>query len=153
MSEQEFSDFEIDKNVKAVVKGVTAKFNFRVIATASLYLADPDVVFVATNEDHTFICGESMRQMPDVGATLRAIEASCGRQAFTVGKPQPYALNIILQDHFQANKDSWDDPSFRSKIVYIGDNMFTDVMFAKNAGIKACLVLSGMTKSTDPIPD
>jgi HAD superfamily hydrolase (TIGR01450 family) len=61
MSEQEFSDFKVDKNVKAVVKGVTAKFNFRVIATASLYLADPDVVFVATNEDHTFICGESMR--------------------------------------------------------------------------------------------
>ena len=37
--------------------------------------------------------------------------------------------------------------------MYIGDNLYTDVLFAKNAGIKACLVLSGMTKPTDPIPD
>lgn len=73
--------------------------------------------------------------MPDVGATLRAIEASCGRKAFSIGKPQPFALKIILQDHFSATKDAWDDPDFKSKIVYIGDNMNTDVGFARNAGI------------------
>jgi ribonucleotide monophosphatase NagD (HAD superfamily) len=73
--------------------------------------------------------------MPDVGATLRVIEASCDRKAFTIGKPKPYALKIILQDHYSAVKDSWEDPDFKSKIVYIGDNMNTDVGFAHNAGI------------------
>lgn len=61
MSEAEFATYEVDPSVRAVVKGVTGHFNFRVIATASLYLADPEVVFVATNEDHTFICGKSLR--------------------------------------------------------------------------------------------
>jgi ribonucleotide monophosphatase NagD (HAD superfamily) len=39
--------------------------------------------------------------MHDVGATLRAIEASCSRKAFTVGKPGPFAMKIILEDHFK----------------------------------------------------
>jgi len=86
--------------VKAIVKGSCAKFNFRMIAIASLYLSNPDVLFVATNEDHTFISGKGMRRMPDVGATLRSIEASCNRKAFTVGKPGPFAMKIILEDHF-----------------------------------------------------
>ena len=122
MSEQEFSEYEIDPEVKAVVKGVCSSFNFRKIAIASLYLSDPTIVFGATNDDHTFICGKSLRHMPDVGATLRAIEASCGRKAFTVGKPQPYAFKVILEDNFQKDKEKWDDPDYRKKFVYVGDN-------------------------------
>ena len=100
MTDTEFDNFQIDPNVRAIVKGSCHEFNFRKIAIASLYLANPDVLFVVTNEDHTYICGDSMRLMPDVGATLRAIEASCGRKAFSVGKPGPYALKAILEDYF-----------------------------------------------------
>ena len=79
MTEQEFEAFSPNPNVKAIVMSVCDDFNFRKVAIASYYLSDPEVVFGATNEDHTWVCGKSLRHMPDVGATLRAIEASCGR--------------------------------------------------------------------------
>jgi ribonucleotide monophosphatase NagD (HAD superfamily) len=41
----------------------------------------------------------------------------------------------MLEDHFLSFKDSWADQKFKSKMVYIGDNIHTDVKFAKNAGI------------------
>lgn len=153
MTEKEFSDYQVDPQIHAVVKGVCGTFDFRKVAVASLYLQNPEVEFVATNEDHTFITGMSMRRMPDVGASLRPIEASCGRKAFTVGKPMPYALEIILKDHFAADKDKWKDPAFLDQFVYVGDNMETDIGFAKSAGIHSCLVMTGMTKLTDEIPD
>jgi phosphoglycolate phosphatase len=100
MTEQEFADYQVDPEVHAVVKGVCEAFNFRKIAIASLYLSDPKMVFCATNEDYTWICGKSMRHMPDVGATLRAIEVSSGRKAFIVGKPMPYMFQALLEEHF-----------------------------------------------------
>ena len=86
--------------MRAVVKGVCNSMNFRKIALGSLYLQQPDVLFVATNEDHVFRTGKSGRQMPDVGATLRTLEAATGRKAESVGKPEPFALKIMLEDHF-----------------------------------------------------
>ena len=43
MTEAQFAAFEVDEEVRAVVKGVCDSFDFRKVAIASLYLANPEV--------------------------------------------------------------------------------------------------------------
>ena len=80
--------------------------------------------------------------MPDVGATLAAVETASGRRATRVGKPDKYALGVILKDHFGDDASEVD----LSKICYVGDNIQTDIYFSKNSGIGSVLVLSGLAK-------
>ena len=101
------------------------------------------VEFVATNDDPSFITGASGRQMPDVGATLAALETAAGRKAQRVGKPDKYALGVILRDQYgEEGADKVD----KSRVCYVGDNIATDVYFSKNSGIGSVLVLSGLAK-------
>ena len=60
--------------------------------------------------------------MPDVGATLAALETACNRKAYRVGKPNGYALSQMLKDHFADETDV-----DLSKFCYVGDNIETDV--------------------------
>ena len=61
LTDSEFADVKIDESIKAVVFGVCDSLDFRKIALGSLYLQQPECLFVATNEDHTFRSGESGR--------------------------------------------------------------------------------------------
>jgi ribonucleotide monophosphatase NagD (HAD superfamily) len=118
------------------------------LALATQYLRDPECLFVATNGDPNFIAGGSGKLMPDVGATLASIECASGRKATLIGKPHPYALQFMLQDHFMNEQERWTDPEFLRQICYVGDNLETDIGFSKNSGIVSVLVLSGMTGKT-----
>ena len=69
---------------------------------ASIYLQQEGTKFVTTNFDPVFIAGnKNKRKMPDVGATLGVIETASGKSAKRVGKPNPFALKVILEDHFK----------------------------------------------------
>ena len=54
---------------------------------------------MATNDDPVWIPGDSNRGMPDIGAIVQAHEVACGREAVLVGKPNTYAMDVLLQDH------------------------------------------------------
>ena len=100
LTDSQFATYVADPEVKAIAKGVTQTFDQRKLAIASLYLQNPDVLFVTTNDDPIFIAGPNGRKYPDVGATLSALEKACGREAYRVGKPQDFGLKAILADHF-----------------------------------------------------
>jgi phosphoglycolate phosphatase len=97
VNEVEFADYPIDDNVIAVVVGITMQWNFRTVAIANLYLCNPKVVFVATNDDPVWLSGT--RFMPDIGALVASHEIACGRKAFKIGKPDTYAFNVMLEEH------------------------------------------------------
>jgi len=149
ITDEEFRDFPVDKSVKALIKGPTVYFDFRELTLATLYVQDPEVLFVATNEDITYCTGDSRRKMPDVGATLIAIEVATGRKATKVGKPEPFGLQIMLEDHFASERERWNDKDFLSQFLMIGDNLKTDIKFGKNTSIDTLLVLSGITTEKD----
>ena len=100
LSDTQFGVYEIDPEVKAIAKGVCQLFDQRKLAVASLYLQEPETLFVATNEDPVYIAGRNGRLYPDVGATLASLETACGRKAFSVGKPNDFAFKCMLEDHF-----------------------------------------------------
>eukprot|EP00354_Favella_ehrenbergii_P001323 CAMPEP_0170475768 /NCGR_PEP_ID=MMETSP0123-20130129/17356_1 /TAXON_ID=182087 /ORGANISM="Favella ehrenbergii, Strain Fehren 1" /LENGTH=110 /DNA_ID=CAMNT_0010746483 /DNA_START=354 /DNA_END=682 /DNA_ORIENTATION=- len=107
----------------------------RKLAVASIYLQNPEVDFVTTNDDPVFVAGANGRLCPDVGATLSAVETASGRKAHRVGKPSKFALSMMLHDHFLEDRAQWEDPAFLKQFCYVGDNLDTDMYFAKNSGI------------------
>lgn len=109
MTEAEFGDYPIDKDVMAVIGASQSRFDFRKLAIATIYLGNPDVQFVATNDDPVFVSGGSGRLQPDVGATLEPLELSTGRIAIRVGKPEKFCLEMILKDQFGDEEHRWKD--------------------------------------------
>ena len=61
MSDTEFATIDIDKEIAAVIQAPNMFFDFRKIAITSLYLSNPDVIYVASNEDPVFCSGKSGR--------------------------------------------------------------------------------------------
>jgi len=109
MSQAEFSTFEIDPEVRAVVVAPQSRFDFRKLAITQLYLQNPDVLFIVTNDDPVFVAGGSGRLQPDVGATLEAIEVCSERKAIRVGKPLTFCMEQILKDHLPEEQSKWND--------------------------------------------
>lgn len=148
----DFANFEPDPEVKAIAFGVCQLFDTRKLCVASIYLQNPNGMdFVTTNDDPVFVAGPSGRLMPDVGATLASLETACGRKAERIGKPDKFAFGQILQDHFADEQDRWSDPEYLRQFCYVGDNIDTDVIFAKNSEIGSVLVLSGINKKPEEI--
>ena len=96
MTDVDFGNYVEDPEVKAIAKGVCNRFDQRKLAVASIYLQKPETRFVVTNDDPVFIAGGSGRLMPDVGATLAALETASQRKAFRVGKPGAFGFKQML---------------------------------------------------------
>ena len=107
MTPDEFMRFEVDKEVKAVVLGITKQFDHAKLSILSLYLQQPGVKFFVTNEDRVYSAGRNRglcgtRFIPDIGCLLKSIETASGcAPAIRIGKPEVYAFQAILRDHFQ----------------------------------------------------
>ncbi|HZV33335.1 MAG TPA: HAD-IIA family hydrolase [Verrucomicrobiae bacterium] len=94
---------------------------------------------LATNPDNW--CPVSSEQTrPGAGATTAYLEASSGRRAYYLGKPNGYMFHQARKKLAGlAGKDL-------QEVVMIGDTMETDIRGAFEAGIQAFLVLSGSTQ-------
>lgn len=57
-----------------------------------------------------------------------------------------YGFEEIIKDHF----DGKIDDVTKSKFIMLGDNLDTDIAFGKGAGITTALMLTGITRLTDP---
>lgn len=94
---------------------------------------------LATNPDNW--CPVSHEQSrPGAGATAAFLEASTGRRAYFLGKPNGFMFHRArqrLSDHALAKPDH---------VIMIGDTMETDVRGAIEAGMHAFLVLTGSTQ-------
>jgi NagD protein len=94
---------------------------------------------LATNPDNWCPVGQE-KTRPGAGATAAFLEASTGRHAYFLGKPNGYMFHRARQrltDLYRSRPD---------EVVMIGDTMETDIRGAVEAGLHAFLVLSGSTQ-------
>jgi len=93
---------------------------------------------LATNPDN-WCPVSSEKTRPGAGATAAFLEASSGRRAYYLGKPNGYM--------FQRARRKLADLALTGleQVVMIGDTMETDIRGAFEAGMNSFLVLSGST--------
>lgn len=97
---------------------------------------------LATNPDN-WCPVSSEKTRPGAGATAAFLEASTGRRAYYLGKPNGYMF------HRARRKLAEVSLSKPEQVVMIGDTMETDIRGAVEAGMQAYLVLSGSTQFED----
>jgi NagD protein len=97
---------------------------------------------LATNPDN-WCPVSSSKTRPGAGATAAFLEASSGRRAYYLGKPNGYMFHRARR---KLNELALGAPE---QVVMIGDTMETDIRGAFEAGMQSYLVLSGSTKFED----
>lgn len=78
-----------------------------------------------------------------VGAYGRMLEDAAGIKATYIGKPNSYIFNVALKALGNIK---------RSRILMVGDKVSTDILGAKQAGLKAALVKTGEFRERDLKP-
>jgi 5'-nucleotidase len=94
---------------------------------------------LATNPDNWCPVSDNSTR-PGAGSTAAFLEASTGRRAYYLGKPNGYMFHRALRR--LADMVGGTRPE---SIVVIGDTMETDIRGAIEAGLQSYLVLSGST--------
>lgn len=90
--------------------------------------------YIATHPDA--VCPSEGAPLPDVGSFIELLATSSGRRPdLVIGKPNPMAAEEILRAVGVE----------KGAAAMVGDRLYTDIRFAKNAGIPGILVLSGET--------
>ena len=94
---------------------------------------------LATNPDNWCPVGAE-KTRPGAGATAAYLEASTGRQAYYLGKPNSYMFHQARKRLASVTLTS------PEQVIMIGDTMETDIRGAFEAGMPSYLVLSGSTQ-------
>lgn len=129
----------------AVVAGLSPNLTYEELAMGA-HLVNQGVPFVGTNPDPTF--PSELGPLPGAGAILAMITTATGVEPTIIGKPGP----IVFRE---AVKLLGGDPA---SVAMVGDRLSTDIHGAKAAGLRAILVLSGISTreeaESDPVrPD
>jgi NagD protein len=94
---------------------------------------------LATNPDN-WCPVSSKKTRPGTGATTAFLEASTGRRAYYLGKPNGYMFHRARRKLTEVALIA------PEQVVMIGDTMETDIRGAFEAGLQSFLVLSGSTQ-------
>jgi phosphoglycolate/pyridoxal phosphate phosphatase family enzyme len=130
-------DYREDAPIDYVVAGWDRGFTYRKLAEAHLAITR-GARFIATNRDATYP-DTGGRTLPGGGSLVAAIETCTGVRPFTVGKPEPYTLELILRLAGAAP----------AECVVVGDRLDTDVALGKRVGARTALVLTGVSTRAD----
>jgi len=120
-------------HIDYVVVGIDREFTYEKLRFAHAAITRGHAEYVATNLDATFPLEEG--EIPGGGSIAASITTATGRQPFVVGKPQPYALQAIL-DAAGASP---------GQAVLVGDRLDTDIAAGNNLDVPTVLVLTGVT--------
>jgi len=125
-------------SAEAVVVGIDRSLTTDKINRAALAIRR-GAAFVVTNTDATFPTPDG--HVPGAGSTVRAVAEAAGSAFVVCGKPHEPMVQLISRQ-------------IHSKRVWmVGDRPETDVAFAKRAGWRSVLTLSGITATIEDIPD
>ncbi len=125
-----------DTDPEYVVVGETEDYRYEHIVRA-MNLVNKGAKLIATNTDITGPVEDGI--VPACRALVTPIEATTGKQAYFVGKPNPLMMRTGLQ---MLGVHS-------SETAMIGDRMDTDIVAGIESGMDPVLVLSGVsTKET-----
>jgi NagD protein len=129
-----FSMNDVDPDY--VVVGETQSYSFEKIRQA-IRLVLSGAKLIGTNPD--FTCPSESGPVPGCGAMVAPIELATGRKAYFLGKPNPLMIRHAVRSL------SCD----REEILFIGDQMETDIIAGIHAEVDTVLVLSGATSEAD----
>lgn len=115
-----------------VVVGKTSSFNFDMMKKAVRLIKD-GAKFIGTNPD--IVDPTETGFEPACGTILAAIEKASGKAPYIVGKPNPIMM-FVARQRLDARAE---------ETIMIGDRMDTDIIGGMEAGMKTCLVLSGVS--------
>lgn len=95
--------------------------------------------FVATNIDATYPL-EGGHLEPGAGSIVAAVSACTGVDPFVAGKPNPFLIELVLEEVGILASDA----------LVVGDRLSTDMEAGKRAGCDTHLVLTGVEKEAPP---
>lgn len=97
---------------------------------------------VATNPDNWCPVADNSSR-PGAGATAAFLQASTGRPAYYLGKPNGFMFQCARKQLLRQTRNTID------QVIMIGDTMETDIRGAVEAGLMSWLVLTGSTRLSD----
>jgi 4-nitrophenyl phosphatase len=118
--------------VEAVVVGLDRETGYQDLANASILIAR-GAAFIGANPDVTL--PSEYGQLPGTGSILAFLTAATGKKPAIVGKPSRIMFDQALTRLGGTSADT----------VMIGDRLSTDIEGAKSAGLRAALLMSGVT--------
>lgn len=128
----------------AVVVGLDRSLTYDTICDAATCIR-AGARFVATNMDATLPTQRG--PVPGAGTIVAAVQAASGHEPVACGKPnQPMVdlvQHLVRARHTRITGDVW----------MVGDRPESDIAFAKQAGWRSILTLSGVTTDPDSVPD
>ena len=130
------ADVRAGQSAAVVVVGYTPHATYEDFAMGAL-LVHRGVRFVGTNPDPSF--PSELGPVPGAGALIAVISTTTGVQPLLIGKPGP----ILFQE---AIKRLGAEPA---GVAMVGDRLSTDIAGAKAAGLRAILVLTGISSRDD----
>lgn len=122
-------------DIDAVVVGTDDKFNYFKAALGTRYVIEKKVKFYSIGGDRRFF--ENSHYYPGSFTLSTSIESPSYTKPMIIGKPD-----------FETFKQVFDYTTYND-ILIVGDNIETDIEFAKNIGAKSALVLTGVTNEKD----
>ena len=128
---------EVPEEVEYVIAAFDRTFDYRKLNIAFQALKR-GARFYATNPDRT--CPVENGEIPDAAAVIAALEATTGRKVEKIfGKPSRYMIETALEVLGLPPE----------KCAMVGDRLETDIRMAKENGLTAILVLTGVTRPED----
>ncbi|MCS7240049.1 MAG: HAD-IIA family hydrolase [Candidatus Bipolaricaulota bacterium] len=125
------------REIEYVIAAFDRTFDYRKLNIAFQALRR-EARFYATNPDRT--CPVEEGEIPDAAAVIAALEVTSGRKVEKVfGKPSRYMVEVALE--------MLGLPA--ESCAMVGDRLETDIRMAKEHGLTAILVLTGVTKPED----
>jgi 4-nitrophenyl phosphatase len=115
-----------------VICGMDRNLNWDKLACATICLHH-GARFIGTNADVTFPTERGISH--GNGAILAALTAASGVSPKVIGKPFPAMMRMAVKRLGLP----------KTRIVAVGDRLETDILGARNAGLRSILVLTGVT--------
>jgi phosphoglycolate/pyridoxal phosphate phosphatase family enzyme len=125
-------------SVDYVVVGWDRGLTYEKLAQAHGAIVRGGARFIATNRDATYPFGGG-RTLPGGGSIVAAVATSTGVEPTTIGKPEPYTLQSILERERVASE----------RCLVIGDRLDTDIALAARVGTHSALVLTGVSTAQE----
>ncbi|MCD9020998.1 HAD-IIA family hydrolase [Cohnella sp. NL03-T5] len=120
-----------DRFADLVVQGLDRKLTYERLTLAVKHLLN-GAVYVQTNPDRLLPVDGGF--LPGAGSIGAALQAASGTEPIVIGKPSKILMDYSLKLAGTAVAHSW----------VIGDNPYTDLAAARNAGCPSILVLTGL---------
>ncbi|NJE03873.1 HAD-IIA family hydrolase [Thermococcus sp. MV11] len=123
------------REVEYVVVGLDPGLTYEKLKYGTLAIRN-GARFIGTNPDTTYPAEEGL--YPGAGSIIAALKASTDADPLIIGKPNEPVYEVVREK--LGNVD---------EVWMIGDRLDTDVLFAKRFGMKAAMVLTGVSTLED----